>query len=67
MYLHDGAMMATDKTPPWKRKRPKGPATRLTKAEIAEAKALAKKAGRRYPNLVDNMAIAAKKRAQKPE
>ena len=57
--------MATKKAPPWKREPPKGPATRLTSEEKAQAKARAKKAGRRYPNLVDNMAIAKKKRARK--
>jgi hypothetical protein len=32
------------------------PKAKLTPASIAWAKAAAKKAGRRYPNLVDNMA-----------
>jgi hypothetical protein len=49
--------------PPWKKKRPKGPRVKLTKEEIGLARARAKAGGRRYPNLVDNMAIAKRKRA----
>jgi hypothetical protein len=46
-------------TPPWKRPTPKSSAgTKLTPANLAWAKAAAKKAGRRYPNLIDNMAAA---------
>ena len=46
-------------TPPWKKPTPKtGGKTKLTPASITWAKATAKKAGRRYPNLVDNMAAA---------
>ncbi len=49
---------------PWKTPRPKqGGKTKLTAANVAWAKARAKKAGRRYPNLVDNMAAA---RRQQP-
>lgn len=50
-------------TPPWKKKNPnktKASKTKLTAAQIEEAKARAKKAGRPYPNLVDNMAVARK-------
>jgi hypothetical protein len=49
--------MAT-KTPPWTRKRPAGPRIELTAAQKAEARKRAEAAGRRYPNLVDNMAVA---------
>ena len=44
----------------------KNPRTKLTAAQIEEAKARADAAGRRYPNLIDNMAVAkqAKKTAQ---
>jgi hypothetical protein len=46
-------------TPPWKKPTPKsGSKTKLTPASLAWAKANAKKAGRRYPNLIDNMAAA---------
>ena len=41
----------------WDKKRPKslGKSKKLTAAQKAKAKARAKKAGRKYPNLVDNM------------
>jgi hypothetical protein len=47
--------------PPWKKRsgRP-APGRKLTPASIAWAKARARKAGRRYPNLIDNMAAAAR-------
>ncbi len=47
----------------WNKPRPKslGKSKPLTPAQKAQAKASAKKAGRPYPNLVDNM-NAAKKR-----
>lgn len=44
------------KTKPWKRKNPnKGRSKKLTPEQKAFAKASAERAGRRYPNLVDNM------------
>jgi hypothetical protein len=47
-------------TPVWDKKRPKslGKPKTLTSAKKATAKAAAKKAGRPYPNLVDNMRAA---------
>lgn len=49
---------------PWDRPNPKDtkgePAHHLTPAEKASAKRSAKKAGRPYPNLVDNMQAAKK-------
>lgn len=57
---------ATDDDPPWKKPRPKGlPKRKLTREQIAEAKARAAAAGRPYPNFIDNAAVAraaAKKR-----
>ena len=46
--------------PVWKKPRPKslGKSKKLTPAQKASAKAAAKKAGRKYPNLVDNMRAA---------
>jgi hypothetical protein len=41
--------------PPWKRKKPPGRSTPLSTAQIDAARARADGAGRRYPNLVDNM------------
>lgn len=55
----------TPRTAPWKRAAPKSPAakgTKLTPKYRARAKAAAKRAGRRYPNLVDNMAAARQQR-----
>ena len=49
--------MATDKPPPWKRPRPGGKpgARKLSPQQVAAARQRAEQAGRRYPNLVDNM------------
>ena len=44
----------------WDKKNPKKKSTPLTSAQKTKAKALAKKAGRPYPNLVDN--VRAKKK-----
>jgi len=46
--------------PVWNKPRPKslGKPAALTPAKKAKAKAAAKKAGRPYPNLVDNMRAA---------
>lgn len=50
-------------TAPWKRARPEAaPHTKLKPRYVARAKAAAKKAGRRYPNLVDNMNAARQQR-----
>ena len=42
----------------WDKKNPNKTSTKLTSAQKAAAKARAKAAGRKYPNLVDNMAAA---------
>ncbi len=50
--------MVSSPKAPWKTPNPtKGKGTKLTPQEIAQARERAEKAGRRYPNLVDNMAI----------
>ena len=65
MCFHPG--MATKRKPVWDRPAPKKVAKRktqkLTAAQRAHAKARAERAGRRYPNLIDNIheAAAAKK------
>lgn len=46
----------------WDKPNPKKKSTPLTAAQKSKAKAAAKKAGRRYPNLVDNMNAAKKKK-----
>lgn len=51
-------MPKTPPKPPWKTPKPKGAGgQKLSPAEIELARERAAKAGRRYPNLVDNMAI----------
>lgn len=58
--------MAKKTRAPWDRSNPRKRAGKsskhLTSAEKAHAKARAKRAGRHYPNLVDNMHEAAKKK-----
>ena len=44
----------------WDKKNPKRTSTKLTSAQKAAAKARANVAGRKYPNLVDNAAVARK-------
>ena len=41
--------------PPWKRKAPPGKSRPLSPAQVDAARGRALQAGRRYPNLVDNM------------
>lgn len=45
----------------WDKPNPKKKSTPLSPAKKASAKAMAKAAGRPYPNLVDNMRAARKK------
>jgi hypothetical protein len=53
---------------PWDRSNPRKkagkPARHLTPAQKRSAKASAKRAGRPYPNLVDNMRVAAESKKQ---
>ena len=57
--------MAKASRSPWKRQNPRKRAGKASKhlspAQKSAAKARARRAGRRYPNLVDNMRMAAKK------
>lgn len=46
----------------WDKPNPKKKSTKLTPAKKSAAKARAKAAGRPYPNLVDNAAVAKKKK-----
>ena len=61
--------MATKRRPPWRRKNPRKAsgktALRLDTRDKTKARRRAKRAGRRYPNLVDNMRVAAAKRRPK--
>jgi hypothetical protein len=45
----------------WETKNPKKKSTPLTSAQKTAAKSAAKKAGRPYPNLIDNMNAAKSK------
>ena len=45
----------------WETKNPNKKSTPLTQSQKSAAKARAKKAGRPYPNLVDNAAVKKKK------
>ena len=56
-----GTMKSTT-TKVWDTKNPKKKSTKLTPSQKAKAKASAKKAGRPYPNLVDNMNAAKRKK-----
>jgi hypothetical protein len=60
--------MKNEKSPPWEHENPKseGEHKKLTPAGRAEAKKAAEKAGRPYPNLVDNMREARKPGKAKP-
>lgn len=57
--------MAKKQTPPWEKKSPAKKSAKLTPAQKDAAKEAARKAGRPYPNLVDNMNAARKKSAAK--
>lgn len=48
-------------TPVWDKKNPKKKSSKLTPEQKARAKARAAKAGRPYPNAVDNIAVSRKK------
>ena len=54
--------MAEKKKMVWDTPNPKKKSSKLTPAQKKSAMARAKKAGRPYPNLVDNMAAARKKK-----
>ena len=57
-------MTQSKRKPPWKRRNPaKGHPAKLSAADKAVARARAGRAGRRYPNLIDNMYVAQRKRA----
>lgn len=53
-----------DKTPPWKKPRPRSDGTALDEEWKRRARERAAQAGRRYPNLVDNMWARKEQRAQ---
>jgi len=56
-------MTQSKRKPPWKRRNPARYHTKLSAADKAAARARARRAGRRYPNLIDNMYVAQRKSA----
>ena len=59
----DGPKEVKTRTPPWRRKRPRaGKPVKLSEEDKQAAKTRAAKAGRPYPNLVDNMWAASRKK-----
>jgi hypothetical protein len=50
-----------NKKPVWERPNPKAKSKKLTTSQKSKAKALAKAAGRPWPNLVDVLRVARKK------
>ena len=62
-WLTNIPAQVTSKLPPWRTPRPAGTRNaRLTEDEKRRARARAVQAGRRYPNLVDNLAILAQRK-----
>src|SRR5262249_29971683 len=63
------SMAKSIRRPPWKspnpRQRTKNVRKRLTPAQKVKAKSRAKRAGRSYPNLIDNMWVAAERKRRK--
>ena len=54
--------------PPWEKKSPrKGHSLKLTEAQKKAARTRATKAGRRYPNLIDNMYVARHAKSGRPK
>lgn len=48
----------TSDIPVWEKPGPKGKSKKMTPGQVLRAKARAKRAGRPYPNLIDNMAVS---------
>ena len=51
----DGIKTKQKPTPPWRKTRPRVKRNKLSAEDKQAARTRAAKAGRRYPNLVDNM------------
>ena len=54
--------MEKKRTPPWRKKRPPRKRTKLSLEDKQAARTRAAKAGRRYPNLIDNMWAASRRK-----
>jgi hypothetical protein len=55
----------SESRPPWKRKNRKKRSTSLSPKQKSAARARARAAGRKYPNLVDNMAVARNRKTKR--
>ena len=65
MSIACGVMISNMKQKPvWEKTNPKKKSTPLSSAQKASAKARAKKAGRPYPNLVDNITASRMKKGK---
>ena len=59
----DGIKTKQKPTPPWRKKRKrKGTPAKLSPEDKQAAKSRSARAGRRYPNLIDNMWAASRKK-----
>ena len=60
--------MSTKSSAPWNQPNPKkGSSTKLTEKSKTSAKAAAKRAGRKYPNMIDNMNAARKQKEEEED
>jgi hypothetical protein len=64
IVAHGVSVSTMKQKPVWESKNPKKKSTSLSSSQKASAKARAKKAGRPYPNLVDNMAASRTKKGK---
>jgi hypothetical protein len=51
--------------PPWEKRNPRKKSRKLSSKAKASAKSRARRAGRKYPNLVDNMRAARTRKKKK--
>jgi hypothetical protein len=64
----DGIKTKQKKTPPWRKKNPrKGRSAKLSPELREAARERAKKAGRPYPNLIDNMWASQRAKASRTD
>jgi hypothetical protein len=61
----EGIKTKQQKTPPWRKKNPRAKHSKLSPELKQAAKTRAAKAGRPYPNLIDNMWAAQRAKASK--
>jgi hypothetical protein len=64
IVAHGVSVSTMKQKPVWEKENPKKKSTPLSSSQKASAKARAAKAGRPYPNLVDNMAASRMKKGK---